>query len=289
MAFSSGTGCRGSRRPASASRSARCTARVRRAPGRADGRWPRRPSSGATEANAERVCLVRSARTSRTRVCASCSRWRGGAARGRSRRLRGVVRARRPFGGPDLEPRERVRRRRRTPDARAHGTGRRWCAASASSASSSTSPTPPSRPGGRAGRGGAVLGHARGLPGGVRHPRNLADWQLEALAERGGVVGMMALAFTVDPESPTFPAGSSTWTTRSPMADAHVGLGADIIDQVAAEQEFGLEAAAACRTVDARGRARPACAGGFHGPGGYPALVARSRAAATTATGSRRS
>src|SRR6187551_475975 len=35
------------------------------------------------------------------------------------------------------------------------------------------------------------------------HPRNLADWQLEALAARGGVLGVMALAFVVDPEAPT--------------------------------------------------------------------------------------
>ena len=48
------------------------------------------------------------------------------------------------------------------------------------------------------------------------HPRNLADWQLEALAARGGVLGMMGLAFVVDPEAPTFPAGSTISTTRSP-------------------------------------------------------------------------
>lgn len=35
------------------------------------------------------------------------------------------------------------------------------------------------------------------------HPRNLADWQLQALAERGGVLGMMAIPFAVDPEAPT--------------------------------------------------------------------------------------
>ena len=34
------------------------------------------------------------------------------------------------------------------------------------------------------------------------HPRNLADWQLEALAEQGGVLGMMAIGFAVDPETP---------------------------------------------------------------------------------------
>jgi membrane dipeptidase len=34
-------------------------------------------------------------------------------------------------------------------------------------------------------------------------PRNLGDWQLEALAARGGVLGLMPLPFVVDPEHPT--------------------------------------------------------------------------------------
>ncbi len=35
------------------------------------------------------------------------------------------------------------------------------------------------------------------------HPRNLADWQLQALAACGGVLGMMAIPFVVDREAPT--------------------------------------------------------------------------------------
>jgi membrane dipeptidase len=66
------------------------------------------------------------------------------------------------------------------------------------------------------------------------HRRNLADWQLEALAERGGVLGMMALAFVVDPETPTL----ARWVDHVDHAVAmmgieHVGLGADFVDQVA--------------------------------------------------------
>jgi membrane dipeptidase len=62
------------------------------------------------------------------------------------------------------------------------------------------------------------------------HPRNLADWQLRALAERGGVLGMMAVPFAVDPESPTL----RRWLDHfdhavAVMGDAHVGLGADLI------------------------------------------------------------
>lgn len=47
------------------------------------------------------------------------------------------------------------------------------------------------------------------------HPRNLADWQLEGLAERGGVLGMMALPFVVDPDARRSHAGSTTSTTQS--------------------------------------------------------------------------
>ena len=72
------------------------------------------------------------------------------------------------------------------------------------------------------------------------HPRNLADWQLEALAERGGVLGMMALPFVVDPDAPTL----SRWLDHfdhavGVMGIEHVGLGADFVDQVT-PTEHGL-------------------------------------------------
>lgn len=91
------------------------------------------------------------------------------------------------------------------------------------------------------------------------HPRNLADWQLEALAERGGVLGMMALAFVVDPEAPTL----SRWLDHFDHAVAvmgieHVGLGADFVDQIPTggidKSSLGLD--------------------GFLAPDDYPALVA---------------
>jgi membrane dipeptidase len=97
------------------------------------------------------------------------------------------------------------------------------------------------------------------------HPRNLADWQLEALAERGGVLGVMAIRPFVDPDEPTL----SRWVDHLDHAVAvmgieHVGLGADFVDQVVSlgqspdgKASFGLE--------------------GFTRPDEYPALVAALR------------
>ncbi len=86
------------------------------------------------------------------------------------------------------------------------------------------------------------------------HPRNLADWQLRALAERGGVVGMLGLPFSVDPADPTL----RRWLDHfdhavATMGVEHVGLGADLIFP----QPESLE--------------------GFAQPQDYPALVAGLR------------
>jgi membrane dipeptidase len=100
-------------------------------------------------------------------------------------------------------------------------------------------------------------------------PRNLADWQLEGLAERGGVLGMMALPFVVDPDAPTI----SHWLDHFDHAVAvmgieHVGLGADFVDQVApSEPEPRL---AEILQTDAKSRLRLE---GFAGPEDYPVLV----------------
>src|SRR5262245_16346159 len=97
------------------------------------------------------------------------------------------------------------------------------------------------------------------------HPRNLADWQLEALAERGGVLGVMAIRLFVDPDEPTL----SRWIDHVDHAVAvmgieHVGLGADFVDQVVSlgqspngKSSLGLE--------------------GFTRPDEYPALVTALR------------
>ena len=105
------------------------------------------------------------------------------------------------------------------------------------------------------------------------HPRNLADWQLEGLAERGGVLGMMALPFVVDPDAPTL----SRWLDHFDHAVAvmgieHVGLGADFVDQVTpTEQGLGLDEvprAERARVVKSR-----FALDGFEGPENFPSLV----------------
>jgi membrane dipeptidase len=100
-----------------------------------------------------------------------------------------------------------------------------------------------------------------GCRGVLDHPRNLADWQLEALAERGGVLGVLAIRVFIDPETPTL----SRWVDHldhavSVMGIEHVGIGADFVDQVVqigvspdGKAELGLE--------------------GFTRPDEYPALV----------------
>ena len=97
------------------------------------------------------------------------------------------------------------------------------------------------------------------------HPRNLADWQLDALAKHGGVIGMMALPFAVDRGAPTL----SRWVDHFDHAVAvmgieHVGLGADFIDQLtptaeapAVKSRFALD--------------------GFTGPEHFPLLVTALR------------
>ena len=98
------------------------------------------------------------------------------------------------------------------------------------------------------------------------HPRNLADWQLEALAERGGVLGVMAIRFFIDPEAPTL----ARWVDHldhavSVMGIEHVGLGADFVDQVVSlgqspdgKSSLGID--------------------GFTRPDEYPALVSALQA-----------
>jgi len=103
------------------------------------------------------------------------------------------------------------------------------------------------------------------------HPRNLADWQLEALAERGGVLGMMAIAFVVDPQSPSL----SRWLDHfdhavSVMGIDHVGLGADLVD-LATPLDEGSDAEMAVAA-----KARHALEG-FTRPDEFRALIAALR------------
>jgi membrane dipeptidase len=97
------------------------------------------------------------------------------------------------------------------------------------------------------------------------HPRNLAEWQLEAIADRGGVLGMMAIKFFVDPDEPTI----ARWIDHfdhavGVMGIEHVGLGADFVDQV-----VSLDLPA-----DVRGEGKANLGlEGFTAPDEYPNLV----------------
>jgi membrane dipeptidase len=102
-------------------------------------------------------------------------------------------------------------------------------------------------------------------------PRNLSDDQLRAIAARGGVVGMMALPLTVDPDEPTIERFIDHFDHAvDVMGIAHVGLGGDFIRQLAratnvTEISGGLFPP---------GMAPDAAIEGLEGPAGYPALVA---------------
>ena len=101
-------------------------------------------------------------------------------------------------------------------------------------------------------------------------PRNLTDEQLRAIAGRGGVIGMMALPLTVDPDRPTIERLADHVDHAVGVAGIeHVGLGGDFIRQVALATGMteipgglfppGMEPGAAIE--------------GLEGPAGYPALV----------------
>jgi membrane dipeptidase len=105
-------------------------------------------------------------------------------------------------------------------------------------------------------------------------PRNLSDEQLEALAARGGVLGLMALALVVGYENATIDGlVDHLEHAVSVMGIGHVGLGADVIDQVvAAELAAGEPLQPVVEEALALGGGRMGL-DGFTGPEHYPALV----------------
>jgi membrane dipeptidase len=126
--------------------------------------------------------------------------------------------------------------------------------------------------------GAVVVSHA-GCRAVHDHPRNLSDAQLETLAERGGVLGLMALALVVDPERPTVERYlDHVDHAASVMGIDHVGLGADFIDQVAqAEAAAGKSFEGMMADAQEAGSGRFALEG-FTGPEHYPVLVDALRA-----------
>jgi membrane dipeptidase len=87
--------------------------------------------------------------------------------------------------------------------------------------------------------------------------RNLSDGQMEQLAARGGVLGMMALPFVVDPENPSIERFVDHFDHAvAVMGIEHVVLGGDFFAQIAraeGSEEHALD--------------------GLAGPEDYPALV----------------
>ena len=109
------------------------------------------------------------------------------------------------------------------------------------------------------------------------HPRNLADWQLEGLAQRGGVLGMMALPFVVDPDAPTL----SRWLDHfdhavEVMGIEHVGIGADFVDQVTPTKQ-GLGRDEVPQSELAQIAKSRFALDGFRGPENFPSLVTALR------------
>lgn len=109
------------------------------------------------------------------------------------------------------------------------------------------------------------------------HPRNLADWQLEAIAERGGVLGMMAIPFVVDPDAATL----SRWLDHfdhavGAMGIEHVGIGADFVDQVGPTKQ-GLSPDEVSQSELAQLAKTRFALDGFAGPEKFPSLVTALR------------
>jgi membrane dipeptidase len=105
--------------------------------------------------------------------------------------------------------------------------------------------------------------------------RNLTDDQLRALAERGGVLGIMALPLTVDPFNP------DQWTLDrvvdhvdhavDVMGIDHVGLGGDFIRQVGRSGCIRMPTSA--QALLPPGMTADSAVEGLAGPEDYPNLV----------------
>jgi membrane dipeptidase len=98
-------------------------------------------------------------------------------------------------------------------------------------------------------------------------PRNLSDEQLRALAERDGVLGVMAHPVSVHVDDPTLARFMDHVDHAvGVMGAEHVGLGADFIRQVARSGAVG-------GLTLPGGDALDAVVPGLEGPADYPALV----------------
>jgi membrane dipeptidase len=100
--------------------------------------------------------------------------------------------------------------------------------------------------------------------------RNLDDEQLKVLAERGGVMGLMAHPLAVDPDRPTLGRYiDHIEHAVSVMGIDHVGIGADFIRQVATSGAIPDPG----RAFLPPGVSLADAIKNFEGPRGYPALT----------------
>lgn len=104
------------------------------------------------------------------------------------------------------------------------------------------------------------------------HPRNLHDDQLAALAERGGILGVMPHPLVLDPEHPTIASLlEHVDHAVAVMGIEHVGLGGDFMPQIA--HALGLTSLPIPDDL-----APDAALDGLAGPEDYPALASALRA-----------
>jgi membrane dipeptidase len=104
-------------------------------------------------------------------------------------------------------------------------------------------------------------------------PRNVSDEQLRAVAERGGFLGIMALALTVGPDPTIERFVDHLEHAADVIGEEHVGLGTDVIDQYTeAEIAHGIEPNPILVQAREAGGGRLGLRD-FTGPEHFPALV----------------
>lgn len=117
--------------------------------------------------------------------------------------------------------------------------------------------------------GAVVVSHA-GCRALLETPRNLSDDQLRAIAERGGVVGMMAIPGAIDPAERTVERFVDHIAHACDVIGAdHVGVGGDFVQQLLASGAVRVPA----DVVLADGAESAFVIDGLAGPEDYPNLV----------------
>jgi membrane dipeptidase len=123
-----------------------------------------------------------------------------------------------------------------------------------------------------------VLSHA-GCRSVFDTPRNVSDEQLSALADAGGVVGVMLLPLTVDLNEPTLDrAVDHIEHAADVMGDEHVGIGGDFFAQLARSGAVPQHALAALPAAQRTANmALDASVEGLEGPQDFDNLVSALR------------